>query len=231
MPSATVEDTSVKNFTVVDDPKGVALLMDMENYQVIEPFFGCERSVGEVATQLNLKVNQVHYWVKRFERLGLVQRMRTEERRGRGIHYYQVPGDGLFVPFDLLQSEQRDYAAKLQNDLQDYLSALIRKAQERSIPDHRSWGIHFYRSDNSMLAVKFGPRNVLDFDSGTFYARPDILPLWSDWQKVVLTPAEAKAFQLELIQLSERFRKAHRSEEQGCQAYFIHLAIAPDPDF
>lgn len=83
----------------LDDLEAARVVTDVQARRFLEPFIGQERTVSEVAAELNVHMSTVLYRVRQFIRLGLVREPRLEPRKGRPIKYYRSVADGFFVPF------------------------------------------------------------------------------------------------------------------------------------
>ena len=55
------------------EPKAAAVLTDPAALEQLEPFVGRASSISEAAQQTGANSNTLYHWVKRWEKLGLVE--------------------------------------------------------------------------------------------------------------------------------------------------------------
>ena len=92
---------------VVDSPEVAEVLRRVENVQMLRHFMsgeGC--TVSAFAERMNWSPLRAYRQVKAFERLGLLQVLRSEKRAGRAIQHYVCPRRRYFLPAALVSVEE-----------------------------------------------------------------------------------------------------------------------------
>jgi DNA-binding transcriptional ArsR family regulator len=201
----------------VRDAARAKLLLDAEARRVLGPFMAGERSVTEAANALGLKPNTLLKRVKALERMGLLRVVRVEERAGRAIKHYSSVAASFFVPFvvtDLHTLEALLLAATDQPNrliARGMAHALETQAQNLGyiVSQHEEGGL---RHDLSLDGrTEFDPVS----SEHTTFARA--------WGTLRFDFAAAKRFQVELLELLERY-----SGGPGA-GYFALVSFAPLP--
>lgn len=92
---------------VVDSPEVAEVLRRVKNVQMLRHFMsgeGC--TVSAFAERMNWSPLRAYRQVKAFERLGLLQVLRSEKRAGRAIQHYVCPWRRYFLPAALVSVEE-----------------------------------------------------------------------------------------------------------------------------
>ncbi|BDP44450.1 hypothetical protein DAETH_44190 (plasmid) [Deinococcus aetherius] len=84
------------NAQIVRDPEVVALL-DGRRGRYFEPFLGQACTVPEAASSCGLRPNTMNYWVRKFERLGVVRASGVRKEGGRRVRTYRLVADQLVL--------------------------------------------------------------------------------------------------------------------------------------
>lgn len=95
----TVPDSG--SFHTVTSAKQARLLTEPKSKEFFKPFLAQERSVTQVAKELDCNLNTMLYRVKTLHEAKLIKVSRKEKRKGREIKYYRSVHDAYFVPFKL----------------------------------------------------------------------------------------------------------------------------------
>ncbi|WP_216323732.1 winged helix-turn-helix domain-containing protein [Deinococcus aestuarii] len=81
-----------------------ALLLDVGLRPLLDLLIRSPRSVGEVASELRLKVQRAHYLVGKLERAGVAEVVEVCPRTGRPVKRYAVP-PRWFIPYEATGAE------------------------------------------------------------------------------------------------------------------------------
>lgn len=212
-----MEETESLSLKVVTDADAADLLVNPYTLRQLAPFLGQECTVTRAAQETHAKPNTVLARVQRFVKLGLVQVVREEKRKGRAVKVYRSTADIFFIPFEATT------AATLEAVLQErdvYWETLLRRGVVRArIDDVGTWGTRVYRDASNRLQVQTAvtpSQNYTLLDA----ERPAVLSAWRD--SVYLNFADAKALQREMFDLLKRYH-----QKAGAQRYIVRLGMAP----
>ncbi|CAN5866203.1 hypothetical protein BH24DEI2_BH24DEI2_26610 [soil metagenome] len=193
------------------------LLVNLYTLRQLAPFLGRDCTVTRAAQETGTKPNTVLSRVRRFVKLGLLQVVREEQRKGRAVKVYRSTADVFFVPFETTSAET------LETMLQErdaYWETLLRRGVGRArAEDVGTWGTRVYRDAADRLQVQTAvtpTRNYTLLDPD----RPAVLSAWRD--SVYLDFSDAKALQREMFDLLKRYH-----QKAGAQRYIVRLGMAP----
>lgn len=206
-----------EKYAEVTDPAAVKILMDRNQVQLLRPFFEGEATISDAAEALGLPLQFLFRKVQRFVALGLLLVSREASRKGRAVRYYRTPAGSFYVPAAAV-----DMAALLrrseyywQQQLVDGLLAVWRERSEGGL------GVQVHPNDIG------GVRIALATEPGVIYralGEGEEIML-NSWLRLNLTQEDAKALQLEMEALVDRYTGKH---VPGRRANFIaRLALAP----
>jgi hypothetical protein len=204
----------------IEHPKAILYLTTAETREILKPFMLGTQSVKAVADQLGLPINAVHYHVKQFEKVGLLQVAHLEPRRGRSIKYYQSTAQGFFVPFVASNSEGIGGFVKQQllPNLTEFIE-LLATSGAALIQDINQAGMRFYKEGES-IQTDLSPRGQgFDFDE---FLAPHAPALMSSVMPMRLSRQSAKKLQLEMLELLEKYMVLGGSED-----YVVHIGLTP----
>jgi len=217
-------------WTVLEDPRAAEFVASPASNRYLTPFLGRERSPAQVARELGVDVGSVTYRVKQMLELGLLEHTRTQARSGRGVRFYRSSATGFFAPLcltraanfeELRQQAGRDSQALLEKSLYTAWQALKAEAE---------WGVHLYRTPEGEINRDFVPLEGVPLEGAQESSFWDWIltepatPLWDQSFYLKLPREQAKALQLELAGILERYA-AHQDE--GETLYGVRLALAP----
>ena len=204
---------------IVQNEKAAQLLVDLEQVNLVLPFMGRERRIGEVAEALGMAVDAMTYRVKRFMKLGILEETRKEPRKGRAISYYRA-APAFFVPLKVIPNRTTE-------DLLMEADAAMRKQVVESMTralyeavSFQDWGMLVQADPNGKAQLGLvPPSHDWGFEK---LLSPDAPALLSSWLPLRLEFEDAKALQQELFGLIEAY-----AQKQGPNAYLLGLALAP----
>jgi DNA-binding MarR family transcriptional regulator len=191
---------------VIHHEKAAQILVDIEQIKVILPFMGQERSISEVARELNLAIDAMTYRVKRFVKLEILEEVRKEARKGRAITYYKA-ATAFFVPVKAIPNQTTE-------ELFEQADSLMRKEIARSMTEalynavpFQEWGVLVTRNPSGNPQLGLTPPSA-DWNFGKLL-EPDAPALLSSWMPLKLEFEDAKALQAELFTLIGKQYSGH----------------------
>lgn len=198
------------------DPAAVAFLLDHRERRVLEPFFHTPISLSEAARAANMKLNTMHYRVKRFLSWGLVEQVGSEVRRGHRIKLYQTSADEFVIPFaattaDTLATLMAELTTQVTEQISRDLAATMQQAAG-------GWEIAVRAGQGEPSDLQFRPSE--DAREGRPLADDGPTLLWQD-TVLRLSKEDAKALQRELVALLARYEERG---EDGAQ-YLLRLGV------
>lgn len=204
----------------VRDERAAALLMNLKTRQFLLPFIGVKRSVKEACDELGLKLANFYPYVKQFEDAGLIEVAEVLPRAGRAIKRYRSVADEFFVPHTV--SPLLAHYEELEKVRNRTLWHAILQAWLTTTDEVNTWGLRFYKHPKQGFEV-MGARSQGEPWNLFQGEEPIILPYWA---QLKLSREKARAMQLELHDLLERYT----AEQDGSDDYLIRIAMAPLPE-
>lgn len=190
-----------------------SLLADPTVLRFLAPFVGRESSASEAARALDVSLNRLLYWLKRFEKLKLVQLVSSDER----VKRYRSVADVFFVPFKATKLETAEAMLEQWNSVWQpiFYKNLVQSLTDLSL----DWGIRFETTEDGLLNVSLAnsPQNNWNyFDS-------DAPPFIDGWvTNLYLDFEDAKALQREVLYLYLRY-----AAKSGKQRFMARVSFAP----
>jgi predicted transcriptional regulator len=209
---------STRRWITVDEPRAAAFLAAPEKAYFLYPFIGRERSVAEVARQLNLAINTVSYRVQMLQRLGLIRESRTEGRRGRPVRYYRAVADAFFVP--LKRTALPDLAAMIDAWSQSLQMLYTESMAQVLLDQGGEWGVRISREGNGQLLIAPARRPEYFYD----YFNEDAPAILEGWFDFWLDSADAKAMQQDLMALYFKYYG-----RKGTTRHLMRIGLTPIP--
>jgi Helix-turn-helix domain len=206
------------------DPQRAAALLEPNTLRFLGPFIGQPRSADQVARELGISLNTLLYQIKRLIELGFLELVEELPRRGRGIKRYWASADAFFIPFEATHFTTpeemllREYEPLYRQFLAGFLEAAM---QMVNLKTARDFGMCVSRDEEGQLSVRHGPHPLKPIAVNPLAPRaPAIVIDWED--QLRLDFEDAKALQLEMLELLERYRA-----KDGSGTYIAHVALAP----
>ena len=206
---------------VITDPGAVRLLTQLQSRQQLQPFLLHSLSVKEFSERFELSLNAGHYRIKTFERAVLIAVQHLEGRRGRAIKHYVATANGFFVPFNQTRTEsfERFMNESTAPAFTQFMRLLMRAGAEL-VRDTKEVGFRLYNAGGYVNA-DFSPRGQ-EFDLLQALLAPDAPALMSSFAPLQLTHESAKALQLQMMDLLNRY-----GSQNGPDAYQMHVGLTP----
>lgn len=196
------------------------VLVDRRNLDVLAPFFGAPRSVGEAAEVSGRPLKYVFQKVRRFVALELLVETHRVPRRGRAVRLYRVTAESFFIPSSALPVELilSRTEALYQRWLVDNLMAAWLRSEDGSTGEPQGLGVWVAPVPGGHVSIYGG------FGDGTPWPAQGGVPL-TRWSRLKLPPEEAVALVSELSALLGRYRE--RQTAEGSE-YLVRLAVVRD---
>lgn len=200
----------------------VAALLDPSQRRLIEPFFRGALSVAQAARRTGLKTNAMHYRVRKFQALGLLEATGEAVLDGHRVTLYKTSADGFAFPF----------AATPEASLAELLLRLTEgevfaREAARSLGELAdAWGVVVGRGRDDEVTVAVVPRRGAGGAGGVRLAEllaPGAPAFWGSGDRLELDYATAKELQAELAEVVGRYRTR---QARGAQAYLLSLGLA-----
>ncbi len=208
----------------VNDPIQAAVLLEPNTLRFLAPFMGQPCSADSVARALDISLNTLLYQIKRLIKLGFLEQVAEIPRSGRGIKRYQASADMFFIPFQAtpFATPEDMLLHEYQPLYRTFLAAFIEAAMQMvNLNAMHDIGICVSRDEEGRLCVEHGTHPLRELHVNPLEPQaPAILVLWED--QLRLDFEDAKAMQLELFELLERYRS-----KEGSGTYIAHIALAP----
>lgn len=211
----------------VEEPEAARVVTDPVARRFLLPFVGQERTVSKVASELEVDTSSMLYRVRQFIRLGLIKEARVEHRQGRPVRYYRSVADGFYVPFQITPlTTQALLSPHVFSCLQTQLNESVGRAWLAASGEHQTIGIHVFRNTEGSITHNIVPDPEDDQPNRFFdqLLEPDAPAVWDTWGNLRLEREDAKALQMEVATILQRYRL---KEKEGEQEYILRLAMAP----
>ncbi len=204
-------------------PAAARVLTDISERRFLDPFIKRESSLSDAAKELGIKLNTMHYRVKRFMALGLVSVVREELRKGKRIKIYRASADEFFVPFKVTPYT----SLKILLDQLGALDQFVQNAADTLARQGGTWGVLVAGDKEDGVRVKLSPIDNKGIPT------PISLVAWLDKTHPALWESEkilrldfetAKMLQNELYELLQKYQQKGKT---AGQAYFLLLGLTP----
>lgn len=210
------------NWKQVTEPEAVRLLLDTNIRAVLEPFILETLSVKMVAERLGRPLNAVHHRVRQFERLGLLEVERLEQRQGRAVKHYQATAKGFFVPFTATNFDNlSQFLLDQLTPVTQYLIQQTARSGQGLVQNIAQVGFRLY-DGGGFVSSDFSPEGQ-DYDFFSTLLAPESPALMFSVFPLRLSRADAKALQHELVALMEKY-----GQRPGPEPYLAQIALVPE---
>ena len=210
------------NWKQVTEPEAVRLLLDISIRAVLEPFILEALTVKAVAERLGRPLNAVHHRVRQFERLGLLKVERLEGRQGRAIKHYQATAKGFFVPFTATNFDSlSQFLSDQLTPITHYLIQQTARSGQGLVQNIAQVGFRLY-DGGGFVSSDFSPQGH-GYDFFNTLLAPESPALMFSVFPLRLSRADAKALQLEMVTLIEKY-----SRRSGPEPYLAQIALVPE---
>jgi DNA-binding Lrp family transcriptional regulator len=208
-------------WTTITEARAVKLLLDNERRQVLGAFMHGPCSVKRAAEKLGWTLKTVHDRVRTLEALGLLRLAHLEARQGRPIKHYQAVADGFFVPFHATSAASFEgFITETLEPGQQMFIKLFAKAGIGLIDNPDEAGFRLYAQDGAIVSDLTPTAERFDFLRDLL--KPDAPALMLTYIPLKLTRDDAKALQLEMMALLERY-----TNRNGPEHFVAHLGLTP----
>jgi hypothetical protein len=198
-----MQSPSLSSLVTIRDPRAAIVFTDSHSRRILLQFARKPRALAEVARDIGMDLKQLHHFVTRFHRLGLVQIVEERQRTGRSIKLYQCTGDRYFIPSAATPGTfSRGLAKELRSAIDRDAAASIEGMVFALDPDGRVCGTWVEKSN----------------------ARPSPM---DSWRILSLSAAQARQLKEELAAVLDRFQSIPGARGE---VYLVHAGMARRPD-
>lgn len=191
--------SSLSRQVTIRDPRAAMVFTQSHWRRILLQFARKPRALGDVARELDMDLKQLHHFVTRLHRVGLVQVIEERKRAGRGIKLYQCTGESYFIPSVAAPAPfSRGLAKELRGAIERDAAASIEGMVFSLDPQGRVCGTVVDKSN-----ARASPMD--------------------SWRILNLTPAQAKQLKQELTEVLDRFQGV--ADARG-EVYLVHAGMA-----
>ncbi|MGL4609690.1 MAG: hypothetical protein ACRCYY_08400 [Trueperaceae bacterium] len=203
------------------DPKAAKALSQPATRQILAPFLERERSISEVAKELDINKNALLLNIRNLVELKLITITREEPRKGRAIKYYKAVAEGFFIPYTATTFDAPE--TWLLNDYASRERLLAKATMQAGLTwgiknKKSSFGKRFYKRDDGTTEVDFSFSTNEDAN----LLSPAAPAVISTFVFTNLDFTSAKKLQKEMLDLVKKYEKSGKG-----QAYLLRLGLAP----
>lgn len=205
---------------IITNPKAAQILTDVRHYAFLEPFFGQEQTISEVAAKLEMRIDAIFYRVKRYCELGILRITRTDFRMGREINLYSAAPTGYFVPLTALPtSTLSEWISATNSYFESPIAAGVAQAVHDLVDQSATVGFNISEKGPGKISVQLGTPSTDILDEFLAHSGPAVL---NTSTSLYLDHGEAKLLQYALMELLQKHQTA-----DGNQQYFVRIGFAP----
>jgi predicted transcriptional regulator len=196
--------------------EGVKALFDNKQRTLLSPFFNEALSITEAANRSAALPSTMLQFVRRMNKLGILQFVDEVRRSGKKVRRYTTTAQEFFVPIDAAEEVLLTPERKFQ---QLYNEALLTEVVN-----------HHYNVEPVGAIVRCLPNGVVEMNGAL--GDGDWIPgrngprIVFEWTMLRLDEADARAFQAELVSLTQRYRTL----PYGDRPFYFGLHFAPVPE-
>ena len=207
-------EANSSRFHTVETEKQAQLLTDPKSKAFFKPFLARECSVSGAAQTLGCPLTTVHYRVRRFLEVGLLEAIREDKRKGRAVKIYRSRYDAYFIPFSL--TPYATLEERLEAQAAPLFANLLR-AYANALRESEHYGHHIFRR-------------------GDVFCTSDLLPeLTLGGLPVVYADMIATLRQEDALDLSADLRDLFdrggaSAESESARDYLVMVALLPLED-
>jgi hypothetical protein len=185
-----VEDSRRRTF-VPHDARAADFLLDASNHGLLEQFWGRENTVAQAALSANMKSNSALYRVQRMLKMGLLEVVRIEARRGRAVAHYRVSADEFYIPFEITRFENRAAFARAQ--LEPLFNRLIETEGQRDQSDGVNNGSGLLVQLNAQRNIVAEPRTRSQLEQGASTPSAEMITSIRSWGTAQISHERARS--------------------------------------
>jgi hypothetical protein len=187
-----MQGSSVSSVLEIQHPDGVAFLVNETRAMTLAPFFEEAITVNEAAKLLGVPLHSIYRKVQEAQKLGLLEVVRSEHRKGRSSKLYQTTAQTFFIPAQHVPLELA-IETELMRFQQRWVDNLV--AFALTMTDQRGIGLQISCEDKR---VKVAP----SLGKHEWTMLGDLEPiLVEEMAQLDLTLEDAKALQRDLARL------------------------------
>ena len=208
------------NFCRVQDAQQAKLLSNQKSFAYFSPFLAQEQTVADAAEEANCSLETMLYHIKQFLNAGLIKIVREEKRAGRPLKIYRSSFDAYFIPFEATPFSSLE--ERLEHEFGEQQKTIIRSVA-RHLRYKDAMGYRFFRAPDGEVWQQCETNTSNHYDSDD----PELPPGSQMYGHSYLTQEEARAYQIELNNLSHKYFKPYTKNRktEGREAYVMNYTF------
>ncbi len=206
----------------IEDAETARIFEDRSRVRLLEPFILQPRTLSEGAAKLGIKAPRLHYHARVFLDHGLLEAVGTTKINGRSVKLYQTTAKSFFLPFALTSSATLEnlIATLAAPARANFISANVRVLEQLS----PGWGLHWAHNGKNDIHYAMLPATLSLEEINQQVISPEGPALISFQDTLTLEHEKAKALQLDLVELSQRY---HALQTKEGQRYHFQIGLVP----
>jgi hypothetical protein len=224
----SLENMSVRSKTL-EGKEAIVLLHDPKYRQLIRFFMQQTNTTQAAAKHIRQTVQRTYNYIQRLLKTGFLEVSHQQPRGGKAILFYRSSADDYFVPF--INTQALGYADLIEQELRPLQSQMLHAFEKHLAHQNPSqWGIRLFKDPSGFTHLSFTPKDDWQsFECLTELLSDDAPALINFWGKINLPKTQAKAMQLELMQLWSKYYFAAHLEPnpETLETFGVGLSLVP----
>lgn len=204
---------------VISNSEAADALLETETTELLRPFMKDALTVKEASEQLGVPFMKLHYRIKKFVDVGLLEAVSSFMHKGRERHRYRATAKRFFVPFaqtqayDLKSFLRKQDAQWYEPMLSSYVTCL-----EQSALNLETFGVSISIDKNNLF--KFSCSDNPEIDTKKLSGTSEAIMMWDT--SFYLNQDEVQMMQKELKDVFDKYRA-----KQNGPRHVVRFACAP----
>jgi hypothetical protein len=216
----------------LENPEAIELLHNPKYRNLIRYFMQQPQTIQAAAEHTKQSPQRTYNYIQRLQKTGFLEVTAQEARRGKSLKFYATTADDYFVPF--IATQALGYTEIIHQELQVMQSQMLRVFEDYL--SHRNpleWGTRLFKDPQGQTHLSFTPaQNWKNLDYLTDVLQPENPAMLNFWAEIKLPKPQAKALQLELMQVWRKYYFAAHTEPkpETLESYGMGILLVPMPN-